>query len=365
MKKKLLVLVMAVAMVLAFTACGGGSSDSGSGSSEQAPAAEANTGCGGIVYAVPDGWTMTEANPGDYSRYDIPGSEYHLAVSVFNEKSLKDYNEWRESEGNEVFESIDAYYDQNCNLSDDEFKKRNLEHSTFDVCGTEGIYTKYSGGKDGFYELGTSWLYDDAVYQMFMYTDAAYGEDGQLTDEAVPLTDEEIASFEAVLASIQPGDGTPYQKAALEESSKSIGSITYDIPDGYTVSNVSDRIVEFQKEGSEVVIQVSYTDEENLSNIEFNGKNPSSLQELYEMSSYEGMESMTIAGFDGHIDKWTDEDEKYHNISASFLADDAVYDVYMGDNAYDNDGNLKADAEGLSEEDLAAFDAFLASLRKK
>ena len=101
MKKKLLVIMLALAMVFAFAACGGG----GGGGSD-APAAdssaEPNAGVSGIVFTVPDDWTLTDVNIGSHGSYSIPGSDYCLVTNSLGEKELEENNKWSE----EKFDSV-------------------------------------------------------------------------------------------------------------------------------------------------------------------------------------------------------------------------------------------------------------------
>ena len=57
------------------------------------------------------------------------------------------------------------------------------------------------------------------------------------------------------------------------------------------------------------------------------------------------------------------EDDVYYDVNATFMADGVMYDIGMSTGAWDNDGNIKEGAEQLSQDDLAAFDSFLASLK--
>ena len=359
MKKKLLVMMLALAMVLVFAACGGGSG------SEAEPAAkvEPNAGVGGIVFAVPDSWTQTNNSPGSYTEFKLPDSDFSLVASAFGDKELEEQNQWSDEE---PVASVQEYFDKYYTVDEKKFKEQGVEHSVVKVCDTDADYNKYTGGKDGYFELGTNWMADNTIYSVFMFNQEAFDENGKIRDDAAPLTDDAIKAYEAVIASVQKGDGTAFQTEALAAAATSIGSIAFEAPEGYTVSDCNDTFVNFKKDGSTVELQVMKTGEEDLGNVTMDdGSTPSSLDEYYNMYERDAEDAATIAGYDGYINKYPFEDDKYYNISAEFMAEDAIYNVYMGTDAWDENGDLKDGAESLSDEDLAVFDAFIASMKKK
>lgn len=358
MKKKLLIIALAFAMTLAFAACGGGGGSDAP--ADGGAAAEPNNGVGGIVFALPDGWTPAGIDLGRYSSYEVPDSDCNLVVNCFGDEQLQEQNQWSE----EKLDSVQAYYDKYFTLSEEDAKEKNIENSKIKVCGVDADYNKFTGGKDGVYELGTYWMDDNTVYSMYLYNSSNFDENGKVKDDATPFSDDQIKQFEAIVASVQKGDGTALQKEALA-SINSIGSLSFETPEGYTVSEYSGNFVNFDKEGSTISLDINSTTTDELQYYTMaDGSVPSSLQELYDQRLYEGAEMTTIAGCEGFVSKWPDENGQYYSVDATFLADDALYSVYMGGNAYDENGELREDAEALSEDDLAAFDAFIASLTR-
>lgn len=361
MKKKLLVMMLALAMALVFAACGGGS---GAGAeAEPAAAAEPNAGVAGIVFAVPDGWTQSNIQPGSYSEFKVPDSEISLIASAFGDKELEEQNKWSEDE---PVASVQEYYDKYYAVDEAKLKEQGVEHSVVKVCDTDADYTKYSGGKDGYLELGTNWIADNTIYSVFIVNQGAFDENGKIRDDATPLGDDLIKAYEGVIASIQKGDGTAFQEEALGESATSLGSIEFEVPEGYTVSDYNDNFANFVKDGSTVELQVMRTGEDDLDSVTMpDGNQPATLEEYFNMNENDPEDAATIAGCEGYINKYPFEDDKYYNINAFFLAEDAVYDIYMGTDCWDENGELIDGAESLSEEDIAAFDAFIASMKKK
>ena len=360
MKKKLLVIVLALAMTLVFAACNSGS---GSGAAAAEPA-EPNAGVAGIVFAVPDGWTQGNITPGSYSEFTNPDSEYTLVTSAFGDKELEESNEW--SEGDPIG-SVQDYYDQYYTADEEELKKNNVEHSVIKVCDTDASYNKYTGGKDGYMEVGSYWMYDNTIYSMFLFNPSAYDDQGNVIEGAATLSDDEIKMFEDILASVQPGDGTAFQNEALGVSATSLGDIAFDAPAGYTVSEARESYVEFKKDGSDITLQISKTTEDDLQYIELeDGSHPTSLDAYYNQYERDSEFAASIAGYDGYIYKYPYEDDIYYDANAEFMTEDAIYSIYLGSyDIWDENGEVKPDAEKLSEDDLAAFDAFIASLRKK
>ena len=362
MKKKLLVIMLALAMVFAFAACGGG----GGGGSD-APAAdssaEPHAGVSGIVFTVPDDWTLTDVNIGSHGSYSIPGSDYCLVTNSLGEKELEENNKWSE----EKFDSVQAYYDKYYAATEEELKEKDIEHTIIKVCDTDADYNKYTGGKDGFYELGTYWMLDNTIYSFYLYNDKNFGDGGKIKDDATPLTDDQIKQYEDIIASIQKGDGVSFLKEGIASLGTNIGSLTYAVPEGFSVSRIGENFIELNKEGSPVYLQISMTTENELQYCQkADGSVPESLEDWFNVSIYEGIEETEIAGYKGYIDKNPYDDEgNCYDVNAGLLADDAIYNVYMGTDAHDTDGNLKEDAVPLTDEDLAAFDALVASLAKK
>lgn len=359
MKKKLLVLMLAFAMTLAFAACGGGGGGSDSGAAEES-VAEPNTGVEGIVFVVPDDWPLENASTSGGITYKVPDSDFQLYASIFDEESLESINQWNPERGaGSVQEYYDKYY-----TSEEALSKENLENTAVKVCDTDAQYNKYKADSGEYLELGTYWMYEGKIYNIGMFNPDAYGDSGEVVQDAAKLTDDEIAAYEDIIASVQPGDGASMLKALMKADS--IGSIAFEAPEGYTLTDVYSDFISFTKDGSDITLQINRSDESSLQYMEKeDGTHPSSLKEWYENFLFEGVEETTIAGYEGHIDKYTAEDDKYHNVNAEFLTDDAIYSVNMGTDAWDEEGNLKPDATVLSEDDIAVFDAFVASLKQK
>ena len=360
MKKKLLVLMLAFAMALAFAACGGGG-----GGSEAEPepeaAAEPNAGIGGVVFVMPDGWTVTGASLDGYLQVTIPDSDYMLYGNIFGEDDLESVNEWNPERG---ADTVEAYYEKTY-TSEDALSRENLENTAVKVCDTDAQYNKYKAESGEYLEAATAWLYDGEIYSIGLFNPNSYGENGEVVEDVTKLTDDELSTYEGLVASIQPGDGEALMKASM--SADSIGSFAFEAPAGYDITAVyNDERVTYSKPGSEIVLEISRTGEEDFKNItDENGNHPESLQAWYERFLSEGMEETTIADCRGHIDKWPYEDGNYYNCSAEYLADDGIYSVFMGTNAWGEEGNIKEGAETLTDDDLALFDAFMESLKKK
>ena len=126
MKKKILVLMMAFAMVLAFASCGGG----GGSEAEPEAAAEPNAGIGGIVFSLPDGWTVSGSSLQGYMEVTVPDSDYILYANIFGEDDLESVNQWNPEHGADSLEA-----DAHC------VGKRHLGHI---LCQTR-IFDPFSG----------------------------------------------------------------------------------------------------------------------------------------------------------------------------------------------------------------------------
>ena len=352
--KKLLALTTAVIMVLSLAACGGGSS---SGGSSEAPA-EPNAGVAGIVFSVPDDWTVDGASVGEYISYKT--GDYYFGVSVIDEEDIADFKTY---DSGVTAETVEEYFEQNNTGGEDKLKERGVERSETEVCGGKG-YAYKGTNKNGVAGLGTNFLYDGNYYMVYFDYEKAYDNDGKLRDDIPALSSELETAYNNVIASMQGGDGDALLSANLNVNS--VGSLSFEVPEGYSVASFSDRYVTLKKDGSAATIQISITDEEDLEMIEDeNGNHPESVEAEYKnRTEYaDDSDKTTIAGVDGYKYLYPYEDDVYYDTSAVFMADGVMYDIGMSTGAWDNDGNIKEGAEQLSQDDLAAFDSFLASLK--
>ena len=355
MKKKLLVLALAFAMILAFAGCGGGG---GGESAEPAEAAEPNAGVGGITFVVPDGWEQTEFTLGSYSAYAKPDSDLKLRVSVFTEKDLEDLGEYADAK--DLQEFFDKYYA----VREEQKNDSSMETSEIKVNGIDATLIKRTNSNNEYVLAGTSWIQDNSIYDLFIGGDHVYAEGGKINDSAPVMSDEDMAAVEAALASVSSGDGNALQKTDLAADSYS--SFAFTAPEGYSLTSLSSDYVTFKKDGNDdTSLTVSITDEAGLQTITLeDGKHPESLKAFYDyMHQYD--DPAEIAGYSGSVSKYPYEDDRYYDATASFLTDEEIYEIRMSVDAFDTEGNIKEGVEALTEDDLAAFDAFVASFKAK
>ena len=346
MKKALLALFVSLAMIVSLTACGGG------GSSEPAEAAEPNAGLRGIVFAVPDGWTVESVGE-NFVSYKTEGSPVALHVSAMDQEDISSF----EDEDSSL--TVQEYFDKNYRASDEDIKKYDLEQKDITVCDTDGLLVsrKVSGG---YAYKSASWMTEDVIYSIGMSNTDNYDDKGEIKDDAVALTGDEEAVLDGVIASAKPGDGEALKKQSLKADS--VGDLSFTAPEGFELVSVDESYVSFEK--GEVSMNINRTTEEDFAQWSWDGEDaPKSVEEMFRQNA-EWAEAATIAGNDGYIDKSPDEDGKYYSVSAGVMVDGVLYEVHMGTDAYDENG-LKADAVSLTDEDIAAFDALVASLAKK
>lgn len=362
-RTKLSVIALLLTMVLALAGCGGGSS-SGSGDAGSGSAAEANAGVRNITFAAPDGWTVDGAMEGTFVSFASPEAGVVFSVNAQTQEDLDNMKEYNEKITASTLKEYFATFGQE---SESELKERHVEHEKITVLGTDGWLYKAVKDDGSLTEKTTEFLLDDAIYYVSLYSEDSYDNEGNFNPDARSFTDSELAAYDAAVASLAKGDGDALLKGLLNASS--VGSIAFDAPAGYSVSYASGDYVEFKKDGSDDIgLQISMTKEDDLKYYtDEDGNVPESLEAQF-ANDTEYMtddEKMTIAGFDGCIWKYPHEDGNLYNVSVEFLGEDAIYSVTMDSNAWDEDGNIKADAVALSDEDLAVFDSFVASLRKK
>lgn len=355
--KKIVAIIMALAMALCFAGCGdSGASDEG----QQEPAAEPNAGVQGIVFTMPDGWEQTEDSEGNYVGYENPDSDFKFGITYFDEEMVKEMSEAEQSEA----QTVQEYYEESFSMSDQELKENNAEADTGEVCGTEAKVLKWKNGDKGYVDIGTTWVYDDVCYDLWIANDNAFDDDGKVKEDAAVLSDEEIAMYDSVIASITPGDGTKFQ--ASETSADGVGNVKFEAPEGFNVTSASKQYADFENEDGSITLHCFFTDEDGLKDtMDENGNPFETLKDYYNQNVYEGVEKTSIAGCDGYINAIPDEDGNVYFCSAGFMTDDGVYDITMDADAFDDQGNLKDDAKSLTEDDIATFKKFIESFEMK
>lgn len=347
-------LLLTIAML---TACGGGGGSSdASVFDNDGKNAEPNNGIQGIVFAVPEGWEQTNYYQGEYSEFGNADTPYTINISITNEDTLKTFEE--EEIANMT---VEAYYKKYLTPNRKWMKKNNIQLIETKICDSDAYYTKRNSDK-GVLGAGATWLYDGVIYDVSLDNHDNYDDQGELKEDVEAASDEAVAALEYLLASARPGDGSAFTNAA-----SGFGSLTFDPPEGFVLTNIGDRFAEFDTEDGKVYINVNMFTEENLDDFtDGDGKHPGSLREEFNNRFYEGMDTIEIGGHEAFIDKYQEEDGKYYMINAAILTDDALYDIYMQpmDEIFDENG-LKADATALTDEQVAAFEKFVKSFRDK
>lgn len=358
--KKLAALLAVLVMVLALAACGGGVEPADtSGLDNAGKDAEPNNGMLGIVFAVPEGWNQTTVQPGEYAEFTNPDSEYSITVGVTTEDSLKASDDESIS-GMSVQEFYKKYYARDKKW----MKENNVSVSTIKVCDTDADFSRRSND-NGIVNAGTTWLYDNVVYDISLSNWDNYGDDGKMKDDAKGCTDEALAAYEYLVASVRPGDGAAAQNTEVEITS--IGSVTFDKPEGFKGEMGGEGFASFVSEDSDAIMNIQVATEDDLANFTGpDGKHPESLKEEFESYMYEGVQTMKIAGHEGYFDKFEEEDGNYYSVSAGFLTDDAMYTIYMqsAENVYDENGLIDG-VKPLTDKEIAAFETFLKSIKER
>ena len=355
--KKIVVIIMSLTMAVCFAACGGsGASDEG----QKESATEPNAGAQGVVYAIPDGWEQTNDSEGNYVSYANPDSDFEFGITYFDEEAVK----MMSGSDSSAPQTVQEFYEKNYTMTDQELEKRNVEADTGEVCGVESKVLKWKNGKKGYVDIGTTWVYDDICYDLWFANENAFDNDGNVKEDAAVMSDEDIAMYDSVIASVKPGDGTKFQTAGA--SADGVGNVKFEAPEGFSPTDVSKRHVDFENEDGSVKLSCFVTDEESLKDtVDENGKPYETLKDYYDINLYDGIETTTIAGWDGYINTDPSEDGKVYYCGAGFMTDDGVYDITMDTDAFDEEGNIKDGAKALTEDDIAAFKQFVKSFEMK
>ena len=318
------IIALLSAMILGvslLSACGGGD---GGGTSD-----EANAGVREVVITVPDGWTVS---------FTSEDSDCILSLSATNSADL---GKSREYDDSITTTDIKEFYKQSCEEYEKAVKEGEMDCSDIEICDTDGKYGKMKH-ENGYVSLDATWLLNDNVYQLLLF-------------------DQDNSAYEN-----GNGDGDALLKSLL--ITNTIGEYMFAMPAGYRVKTFGDNHLILEKDGSEANITMSITTEEDLNVIEDeNGNHPASLEDAWK-SRIQGLpeENLTeIAGNEGAMYEFPEEDGKYYNVSAAFLGEDGIYNLSMETDVWDRDGSIKPDAKELTKEDITIFENFVESFSAK
>lgn len=205
MKKIMSIFAISLVMILGLAGCGGG--DSGAGTQETA--AKPNAGLREVVYAIPDGWTLTDTSSESFADYENPDAEYDLIVSALTGDDLS-------SLGDSSVKTVQEYFDKYLKATEEHIDKYGLEQETITICGSDAFYTKRKNGDKGYVTVDAVWVYNDVLYDIQLFNRNIFDEEGQLKEDAAELSDEDIAMFDGVIASITPGDPSEFTDSGEE-----------------------------------------------------------------------------------------------------------------------------------------------------
>lgn len=361
MKKlsKITTLLLALALMMsAFTACGGGDSGTDAGAADTEP----NAGFEGIVYTIPDTWTVREKGE-DFINYTIPDTDFDMGVLVTTEEDFAEIKDTLPEETKA--ETLEEYFEKVFKATAEDKKKFFIDQNEIKICDTKGYSTRRANESDtGYVSASAAWMYDNSIYEVYMFNIEAYDDQGELVEGAEVMHEDMLEVFDGVVASIKPGDGASFANSI--EAPKEIGELSFEVPEGYAVTDFSDNYITIKKDGSKNEIHLNCVTEESLvkSQTEIDGKKITTLDEYYNEEDLSDEDKMSIAGVDGYVFKIPDENGKLYDCNASVRIDDAVYEISLFGDAYDENG-LKPDAVPLTDDEVAAFDAVLKSLKKK
>ena len=349
-------LLMMFVIMTALSACGGGASISETTLDNEGTNTEANCGIREIVFAIQDGWKVVNSEEDHSVDIAKDGSKHSIFIYTTDQEDLSN------SEGDISKMTIDEFFDKYCKVSEKAVKETEMEASTTTICGSEAYYCKRKAD-NGFISADICWLYNDVIYRMTLNNYENYDENGPKPD-AVAYTDEDIAAFEYLIASIKSGDGNALQKEAFKIDS--VAGLSFDAPEGYEVNLSAIDWVEFANPDNNTVLQIMTTNADTLDNhTKGDGSKYASVEDLYKDMIWDDMTDVSVDGITAKKSVY-DEDGKIVNAELKLFYDDTYYEIaMMCDDTWTEDGSLNPDSKGLSESDVAAFDAFCKSLKKK
>lgn len=144
-----------------------------------------------------------------------------------------------------------------------------------------------------------------------------------------------------------------------------ISSMSFWMPEGYLIENADPTFYVMKEEGGDNMLLVSFNEKDIYTDND--GNPPADMKAALEVfASYnEGGEKTTVAGYDAYVKKAPESNGLVCKCIAGIAGDDGIYVVNLSDgSAYDDAGNLRSTAEGLSEDEIATFDSVLKSFKK-
>ena len=343
----------------ALAACGGGGGDTAVSNSEGANA-EPNDGMQGIVYAIPEGWQLKDVEPGSFSNYGNLEEPFSLSITATTQDILKDY------EGEVKDMTVAEYYKKYYTPDKKSLEKYNTEVNEIKICGVDAYsYERKENGKT--ISKGANWLKDDVIYQIgIMNNEIEFDDEGNITNDPEGASEKVLADLDYVLASVKEGDGNSIQNTEINING--IGNMSFDAPEGYSVTESFDEMITMKKDDGEPYIQISKETEESLA--QWEGEDlPKNLKEYYDRGYHEEVEKTKIAGYDGYLDITPSDSEvgDIYTATAYFMTEDSVYEIRMeaSEEIWDDEGNIKEGVKPLSDDDIATFKAFVNSFKKK
>ena len=84
------------------------------------------------------------------------------------------------------------------------------------MCGSEAKVLKWKNGDKGYVDIGTTWVYDGVCYDLWIVNEDAFDSDGNVKEDAAVLSDEDLAMYNSVIASVASGDGTKFHPADVQ-----------------------------------------------------------------------------------------------------------------------------------------------------
>lgn len=352
-------LLMMFVIMTALSACGGG----GGGASisettldNEGTNTEANCGIREIVFAIPDGWKVVNSEEGRSIDIAKDGSKHSIFIFTTDQEELSKY------EGDVSKLTIEEYFDKYFKVSEEVIKETGIEANTTTICDSEAYYCKRKAD-NGYISADISWLYNGVVYRMTLNNYENYDENGPKAD-AIAYTDEDLAAFEYLIASIKTGDGNALQKEAFKVDS--VAGLSFDAPEGYEVNLSAIDWVEFANPDNNTVLQIMTTNADTLDNhTKGDGSKYASVEELYNEMIWDDMTDVSVDGITAKRSVY-EEDGKTVNAELKLFDGDTYYEISMlCEDAWTEDGSLNPDSKGLSESDIATFDTFCKSLKKK
>ena len=165
------------------------------------------------------------------------------------------------------------------------------------------------------------------------------------------------------------------EEATAAEPNAGLEGIVFSVPEDWIIQDIVEGHVSYAIPDSRLVLSVNTMSEDDIKEMP-DDRQTETIEEYFEKYSKGTKKDQKKHGFDQEEVKMCDStgfynkhkikgSDDYYGLSASCLSDKIVYQFsYINTEAYDDQGQVKDDVEPLTDDEIAAFEKVITSVRK-